>query len=303
MIRSALVTTVALAIAASMAGCGKSPNSVSSYSQLTHLSTVASPTPPVAQGYDPGTVSTGTTAITGTVTGTSAATTGALLLSLSSLVDDSGKVADVSISLNGGGMAAPVQQQLTSAQLAASNTLDFEHIPASALTVTLTAHDATGTTLGTQSTTINVGAGSQTKASLTLTASPSFGFTQAASGGTGTSTGTTGSTATGGDDEGVLGVEITSKEVERKFLLFKRLAVTVVVTNHNATQALNGEVVVQFHKTSGIFTKTDNVVQTLTQDVSGLAPGKTQEFTLESNTSADDAQATVHTVVATQSAN
>ena len=103
-------------------------------------------------------------------------------------------------------------------------------------------------------------------------------------------------------DNGALAVEITDKEVVRKFLLFKKLSVTVRVTNQNKSQNLNGQVTVDFHKITGLFTKQDSVVETLTAPVQDLAPGKSLEITLQSTKAADDAEATVNTVVASSSA-
>jgi hypothetical protein len=99
-----------------------------------------------------------------------------------------------------------------------------------------------------------------------------------------------------------LSLEIVDKQVQRKFLLLKRLVVTVRVTNDNPTETLRGEVKVQFHKLKGLLRKTDTVVETLTAPVESLAPGKSMEVTLTSTVSAEDAKATVHTVVASSSA-
>lgn len=300
------LATIFVLTATLLAGCGKSPaTATSSYSKLSKLASQPTPQPqPVAQGYDPN-----TTAATTTQTGT-------LMLGLSALNDTSGTVDTVDITLSGPGLDQPLEKKLTAQDMATSNTLDFDHIPASTLTASLHAMDKSGADLGTKTTTITVQPNAQTKVQLNLTAAP-FSFTQtdgtttsagsttAASGTTadsgttpGTSEAVAPSTANGGSSDGALGVEIVNKQVSHKFLILKRLSVTVRVTNHNTTETLNGQVVVDFHKMSGIFSKTDKIVQTLTQSVTALPPGQTVELTFASTKSADDAQATVHTVLA-----
>jgi len=159
-------------------------------------------------------------------------------------------------------------------------------------------------------------ANQETKLQLKLASSPAFGFDVVDPNAVATTTPTTidpstaletpisetPTSAVSEQDSGALAVEISNKEVVRKFLLFKKLSVTVKVTNQNKTQTLNGQVVVDFHKVSGLFTKTDNVVETLTAPVDSLAPGKSIEVTLQSTKAADDAEATVHTIVASASA-
>jgi hypothetical protein len=302
MLRST-TTIAALALALVLTGCGKS----SPTSSASKLSAIAStPTAPIAQGYVPG--ATGTT-------GTTAATaTGTFTLQLSSLKD--AKIAFVEVSLAGAGLATPVTKRLTATDLASSNTLAFEHIPVGALQATLAALDAGGNALGTKATSVNVAANQETKLQLKLAATPAFGFDvvdpNAITNATSPTTidpsavdpGSISETPTpvSEEDNGALAVEITDKSVVRKFLLFKKLSVTVRVTNQNQGQHLNGQVTVDFHKVTGIFTKEDTVVETLTAPVQDLAPGKSIDITLQSTKAADDAEATVNTVVASSSA-
>lgn len=301
MLRST-TTIAALALALALTGCGKS-SPTSSSSQLSALA--STPTAPIAQGYTPGT--------TGT-TGTSASTaTGTFTLQLSSLKD--AQIAFVEVSLAGTGLATPVTKRLTAADLASSNTLAFEHIPVGSLQATLAALDAGGNAIGTKATSVNVAANQETKLQLKLAASPTFGFDVVDPNAIANTSSSTIDPSTAlsdaisespstvsEEDNGALAVQITDKTVVRKFLLFKKLSVTVKVTNQNKGQSLNGQVTVDFHKVTGIFTKEDSVVETLTAPVQDLAPGKSVEITLQSTKAADDAEATVNTVVASSSA-
>jgi hypothetical protein len=305
MLRST-TTAFALALALALTGCGKSPTAASSSSRLSAVATTPTSVAPVAQGFDPNAAS----------TGTAAAATGTFTLSLSSLKAD--KVAFVEVSLSGTGLATPVTKRLSATDLASSNTLAFEHIPAGSLQASLTALDAGGNPLGSKATSVNVTANQETKLQLKLAAAPAFGFDVVDPNAVAPTTpaidpskvvGTNPVAETPAtpapvseEDAGALAVEITNKAVVRKFLLFKKLAVTVKVTNQNKTETLTGQVTVDFHKVTGIFSKEDAVVETLTAPVSSLAPGKSVEITLQSTKSAEDAEATVHTVVASSSA-
>jgi hypothetical protein len=307
MLRTTFATTVALALAtALLGGCGKTSPTVPSYDRLNKVASQTTTTQPIAQG------TTDTTAIAPAAK----AATGALLLSISSLKDASGTIDSVDVTLTGAGLAQPLNKRLTAADLQSSNTLDFEHIPSGVLTATLKALDKSGTSLGTKTANVTVAATGQSKTLFVLKASP-FDFTvtdptavtasPAPADSTGTetpvSTGTTGTTTTADtSSDSALGVEVVSKATVRKYLLFKRLSVTLRVTNHNTTGTLNGQVTLNFHHTSGIFSKTDAVVETLTAPVTSLAPGKSVEITLQSTKSAEDAEATVHTVLASSTA-
>ena len=66
-----------------------------------------------------------------------------------------------------------------------------------------------------------------------------------------------------------LSVEILEKATIRSYLIFKKLEVTVRITNESKTANLDGEVKVEFHKLKGILTKEDVIVETLT---AGLSP-------------------------------
>ncbi|MDB5097332.1 MAG: hypothetical protein JWM80_1753 [Cyanobacteria bacterium RYN_339] len=302
MLRST-TTAFALALALALTGCGKStPTAASSSSRLSAVA--STPIAPVAQGYDPNAVSTGTT------TGA----TGTFTLALSSLKAD--KLAFIEVSLSGSGLASPVTKRLSAADLASSNTLAFEHIPVGSLQASLTMLDAGGNALGAKATSVQVQANQETKLQLKLAASPTFGFDIVDPKAVATTTPIDPATNLGNtltespvsrtpvseEDNAALAVEITNKEVVRKFLLFKKLSVTVKVTNQNKSATLNGQVTVDFHKVTGIFTKSDSVVETLTAPVQGLAPGKSVEITLQSTKAAEDAEATVHTVLASSTA-
>jgi hypothetical protein len=299
--RSNFVLVLAAAIA--LTGCGKS-SPTSSSSRLAAVSTTPAVTAPVAQGYSPAQFAS-----------TQPVATGKFVLALSSLT--TGGVAAIDVTLTGAGMAQPLTKRLTATDLKNSNSLEYDNLPAGALTATLSAFGSNNAKVGEQSATIQVLANQTNKLSLKLTGSP-FSFTQVdpnaatsqpaddmpadvSDDGSASSGGTTGS-APDTDTEGTLGIEVVNKEVVRKFLLFKKLSVTVRVTNNNRTETLNGKVTVEFHKMAGLIFKEDEVVETLTAPVTGIAPGKSVEVTLQSTKSAEDAEATVDTVVSSSSA-
>lgn len=261
-----------------------------------------------------------TSTASGTATTPAASGTGSLVLQLSSLKGytvqaTKADVASLEIKMTGAGLASPLSKKMTAAELKSSNTVAFEGIPVGAYAVTMTAFDAKGNNIGQKGTNVEVTANAQTEVKLqlklnasTATGSVKFDFDivdgdEVAE----TPTATEETPATGGDedeaeapageDEGLLGIEIVNKQVNRKFLLFKKLEVTVKVTNNNKSEPLTGDVKIEYYKMSGLFTKEPKLVETLTQKVSNLPPGKSVEITLQSSKAADDAEATINTVV------
>lgn len=308
-------------------GCGQQPTTGVPYSQVAR---------PVA--YQPVASTSGfaTPAVAAPAqTGTVALNLSSLALDAQSLASGQGLTA-VAIQMSGPGLSAPLVKQLAATDLATSNTITFHDVPAAGLTITLVGLNAAGQTLGQKSTTVQVQPNQQTTVNLQLKladavaqgAPRAFTFdvvtgdvTAAASGlASGTPLGTTlpsttlpldtqttppataSASAATLSNSGALGIQILSEQIERKYLILKRLSVTVQVTNHNTATPLNGEVKVDFYHLSGLFTKTNNLVQTLTQEVQALPPGQSTTLTFVSTTTAESAEATVQTVVSSASA-
>jgi hypothetical protein len=292
--RSMIATVLTLA-ALIATGCGQSPTS--------------------GVPYKPTTVSRTSTASTAASVPAAAAQVGAVALQLSSLKSASA----LEVKLTGPGLAAPLTRRLTSDELSASNTVSFENLPVGAYTVSLAAFDAKNKSLGAKTTSVQVQADQPTKVGLQLSLNAgSLAFTtvdaeslneaesapeaEATPAPKATATPAPASSAEPDDENAALGIEVVSKETVRKYFLFKKLAVTVKVTNHNPTETLSGTVKIDFYATSGIINKTTKLAETMVQDVKNLAPGKSVELTIQSTKSAVDAEATVHTVVSSATA-
>lgn len=228
-------------------------------------------------------------------------------------------VAALEVKLTGPGLSAPLVRRMTAAELTTSNTVAFEGVPVGAFQITLTAFDKSNKGIGTKSTNVQVAADEETKVALQLKLDPtvktgnvSFSFDLVDGDEVEASPAPTPAPETDEDEETTpaptpsptgdgLAIEVTGKEVVRKLLVLKKLSVTVKVTNKSA-QTLSGAVKIEFYSTSGIFNKETKLVETQTQDVKNLAPGKSVELTLLSTKSASDAEATVHTVLSSSSA-
>lgn len=229
-------------------------------------------------------------------------------------------VAALEVKLTGPGLSAPLVRRMTAAELTTSNTVAFEGVPVGAFQITLTAFDKTNKGIGTKSTNVQVAADEETTVALQLKLDPtvktgnlSFSF-DLVDGDEVEAPAPTPAPETDEDEEEEtapaptpsptgdgLAIEVTGKEVVRKLLLLKKLSVTVKVTNESA-ETLSGAVKIEFYSTSGLFNKETKLVETQTQDVKNLAPGKSVELTLLSTKSASDAEATVHTVLSSASA-
>lgn len=296
-----LMMTAVLATAMALAGCGRN-TATSAYRAST--ATKAPVAAPQAQGTY------AVAPLADTPTGASqlnSAATGALKLQLSAL--QASGLLGIEVALSGGGLSTPVVQQLTAAQLSRSNTLAFERLPAGNLTLNFTAYGAGEAVVGTAQQAVTIKATGETALSLGMAlANGSFSVGAGVAPTTGATT-----DAVVGDDASVdtttpvaglnqLQVEITAKEVVRKLLILKKLAVTVQVTNPGSVP-LSGLVTVRFHKVKGIFTKTDAIVETLTEQVTNLPPGRSMELTIQSTVSAEDAEVEVHTTTGSTSAN
>lgn len=303
-----VMATVVLAASLAMVGCSKAPTSA--YRATSIPATAKATTPVAANGtYTVAPLPDAAGAGTG-ATKLAAAATGALNLKLGSLKATG--LLGVEIALSGGGLSSPVVQQLTAAQLGRSNTLAFEHLPAGNLTLNFTAYGPGEAVLGTAQQALTVKASGETELALgmalangTFSVGPGVGAAAPSDvasmpaqvdDATGTTSALPPTGAAGG-----LKVEIVNKEVVRKYLILKKLAVTVRVTNPGAAP-LSGLVTVRFHKVKGIFTKTDAVVETLTEAVANLPAGRSTELTLQSTVSAEDAEVEVHTTTASNSA-
>ncbi|HEY9723755.1 MAG TPA: hypothetical protein V6D47_17210 [Oscillatoriaceae cyanobacterium] len=324
MSRQSILALLALATLAT--GCGQQPTTGVPYTSLARPVAAAPLTAP-------------TNGSLATQPAATAAQTGTLALNLSSLAQDAQSLAagqglnSLEIQMTGPGLASPLVKQMAASDLSTSNTITFHDVPAAGLTITLTGLDAAGQPLGEKSTSVQVQPNQQTTVNLQLAlAAPAaqgapraFSFdvvngdvTAAVSGLASTTlplgtdpldTQTTPQTsasdssqAASMSSDGALGIQILSQQVERKYLILKRLTVQIQVTNHNAATPLNGEVKVDFYHLSGLFTKTNKLVQTLTQDVQALPPGQSTTLTFTSTTTAESAQATVQTVVSSASA-
>ncbi len=309
----------ALALALTLSACGSSPTTAAKpASTKAKSSAAAAASAPAATGAAAGKATT-------PAAPADPAATGTVMIMLSSLKADN--VAGVAVQLTGAGLEEPIGKTLTAEELKTSNTLAFENIPVGKLTAEVAAFDKDEESLGATTTDVTIKADTESKVAIQLSAPAdaaakvAFKFVDAEAfdaAPVSTTPSASPSTAPAGDDEEetttpVVGTPVTSGdkalEVEiidmqtiRKFLLFKKLEVTVRVTNENATETLNGEVKIDFHKLKGFFTKEDVIVETLTAPVSGLAPGKSVDITLTSTKAAEDAEATVSTVVSTSSA-
>jgi hypothetical protein len=320
--RSLITTASALAFLSLLAtGCGQQATSGVPYSQLAHTATKTSSVAPK------------TTGLVGN--NAAAAQTGRVVLQMSSLraayevMATRQDVASLEVRMSGPGLDAPLVKGISAADLQTSNTVTFDNVPATKLSVQLTAFDSNAKSIGQKTTQVMVQADQQTTVNLQLKLNPTvvqgqgslaFDFdivdgdvvnappSAAPSADPSTSPSDDASTtpsaspSAGTSDDGTLGIEIVDKEVERKYFLFKKLVVTVKVTNHNTTQSLNGEVKLDYYHTSGIIHKTTAVSETMTQEVQDLAPGKSVTLTFTSTKAAEDAEATVHTVLASATA-
>lgn len=312
--RSLLTTAAALALTSLLAtGCGQQATSGVPYSQLAGSSHATSSNSQRASGL------VGNNA--------AAAQTGRVVLQMSSLrkayevMATRQDVASLEVKMTGPGLDAPLVKGITAADLQTSNTVTFDNVPASTLTVQLTAFDSNAKSIGQKSTSVAVQADQETKVNLQLKLNPTvvagkgsvaFDFDildgdvvhadPSAEPSTTPSTSPSDEPSTAPSEtpsaDGTLGIEILDKQIARKYFLFKKLVVSVKVTNHNATESLNGEVKLDYYHTSGIIHKTTAVSETLTQEVKDLAPGQSVTLTFTSTKAAEDAEATVHTVLA-----
>lgn len=249
---------------------------------------------------------------------------GTVMIMLSSLKADG--VHGLAVELSGPGLAEPIGKTLTAEELKTSNTLAFENIPVGNLKAVVAAFDAEEEMIGETTTEVVVKAAADAKVAIQLsapavTAGPvkvDFKFVSPETFDAKPPTTTASPEPTEEDEEPpvpttpspspvasngkALTVEILEKATIRKYLIFKKLEVTIRVTNDSKTETLDGEVKCEFHKLKGILTKEDVIVETLTAPVSGLAPGESVDVTLTSTVSAEDAEATVNTIVASSSA-
>lgn len=305
----------ALVLALTLSACGSNPTTPAKATGLKAKSSAATSVAPPAAVAPAATDKAPAPAAPAAATGT-----GTVMIMLSSLKAEN--VAGVAVQLTGPGLEEPIGKTLTADELKTSNTLAFENIPVGKLKAEVAAFDKDEESLGATTTDVVIKADAEAKVAIQLSAPAdasaqvAFKFvapeafdaapvTTAPSAAPSTApapadeedakTPVVGKPVTGSDK--ALEVEIIDMQTIRKFLLFKKLEVTVRVTNENPTETLNGEVKIDFHKLKGFFTKEDVVVETLTAPVTGLAPGKSVDITLTSTKSAEDAEATVHTVV------
>jgi hypothetical protein len=310
--RSLIATAAILALSSMLVGCGASPTSGVPYKSTVKKTstTTAAQAPAAAAGIK----------------------TGALVLQLSSLKEATkaayellatkADVAAVEIKLSGAGLSAPLTQRMTAEALTTTNTVAFEDVPSGSFQVALTAFDKNNATIGAKSTAVQVQPDQETKVALQLKLNPTvktgsgslaFSFDIVDGDVVDAPADTTPTPAPSttpspdadeddADDTKTLGIEVVGKETVRKFLVLKKLSVTVKVTNHNATETLSGSVKVEFYDTKGLIKKETKLVETLTQSVKNLAPGKSVELTLVSTKAAEDAEATVDTVLSSATA-
>ncbi|MEB3196548.1 MAG: hypothetical protein VKP62_05025 [Candidatus Sericytochromatia bacterium] len=310
--KNTLVAMLLLA-AISLSACGTSPNSPMPTRTVRRSAPVAAaPQTVVAQGVP-----------------APLPATGKVSLQLNAV--DAPGVAGLLVELNGPGLAAPLGRKLSPGELKTSNTLVFDQMPVGQFQARVVAVDAQDKVVNEASGAVAVLANQEAKVALQLSAalpgsaqkalefkfvSPEAlerqGAPSKAAGATPNGSGPA-TTAPAGQAPGssvrsaaplskALSLEITDKQVIRKMLLLKRLQVTVRVKNENPTETLRGEVKIEFRKLKGLLNKTNTVVETQTAPVEGLAPGKTLELSVMSTVSAEDAEATVHTVLASSSA-
>lgn len=312
----------ALVLALALSACGSNPTTPAKTATTKRSTASTAATTPVA----PATGTTGTAKAPAAPANPAA--TGAVSIMLSSLKAEG--VAGVAVQLTGPGLEEPIGKTLTAEELKTSNTLAFENLPVGKLKAEVAAFDADEESLGATTTDVAVVADEEAKVAIQLSAPATAGqpvafkfvapeafdaapttTTPSAEPSEEPSTTTPDADEDDedeapADDESIgskaLEVEIVDMQTIRKFLLFKKLEVTVRVTNTNATKTLNGEVKVDFHKLKGFLTKEDVIVETLTAPVTGLGAGQSVDITLTSTKSAEDAEATVHTVVSSSSA-
>lgn len=311
-----IAATLVLALA--LSACGSNPT--------TPARTAATKAKPTASTTAPAATAPATGTATTPAAPANPAATGAVSIMLSSLKAEG--VAGVAVQLTGPGLEEPIGKTLTAEELATSNTLAFENIPVGKLKAEVAAFDADEESLGATTTDVAVVADEEAKVAIQLSAPAAAGQPvafkfvspeafDAAPATTTPSAEPSDEPATTPDadedeedapaaDDAIgskaLEVEIIDMQTIRKFLLFKKLEVTVRVTNTNPSKTLNGEVKIDFHKLKGFLTKEDVIVETLTAPVTGLAAGESVDITLTSTKSAEDAEATVHTVVSSSSA-
>lgn len=292
--RSMIAALSAFLMAATLAtGCGQAPSTA-----IPYRATKRTAQPAAARLAGPA------------ATPVAAQGVGTVVLKLSAL---QGAGADgLEVKLSGSRLPQPLVKRLSAEELTTSNTVAFEKVPAGQYSVSLGAFNAAGQSLGAKSTAVTVTPDGEIGVDLKLRLVPTaasgklkfeFDLLDGLLPDTATQPTPDVPAAEEGDAEGVLGIEVLDKAVVKKYLLLKRLAVTVKVTNHNATETLSGQVKVEFIGTTGIIRKETKVVETLTASVAGLAPGQSKEITLQSTKSATDAEATVHTVAGSASAN
>lgn len=311
--RKLILAVAVLAVATTATGCGANPAAKglpASTAKKAPAPVAKAPAAPVAPA------SQAPVAPASTEVGT-------VMIMLSSLKADG--VHGLAVELSGPGLEEPIGKTLTAEELRTSNTLAFENIPVGALKATVAAFDKDEEMVGETATDVDVKVGAEAKVAIQMSAPAvaagpakvDFKFVEAS---TFDAKPTTASPEPATDEEEppvattptpkptpttngkALTVEILEKATIRSYLIFKKLEVTVRVTNDSTTATLDGEVKVEFHKLKGILTKEDVIVETLTAPISGLAPGKSADVVLTSTVSAEDAEATVHTIVASSSA-
>lgn len=242
--------------------------------------------------------------------------TGTLVLKLSSLqsfqvLATREDVAELEVKLVGNNLAQPLVKRLSARELKTSNTIAFEGVPSGQFTVSLAAFDAQGANIGQKSTVVTVTPNDEVAVKLQLKLNPSvvngtgkvkFDFDIVDGDVIEAPAASAPAQPEEPDNEGVLAIEVTDKKVVRKLMLLKRLAVTVKITNKNTTESLSGQVKIDFVDSTGLIRKQMKVVETQTASVTNLAPGASKEVTLTSTKSAIDAEATVHTVLSSATA-
>ena len=307
--RSLIATATTLALASIMlAGCGQSPATSALPSRVSQSQ--MRPATPMTQAPAYGNPA--------PVLGNNAAAgVGAVVLQLSSL--GSGyqvqatreDVAEVEVKMTGAGLTQPLIKRMSKGELQTSTTVAFEGVPVGTYSIALAAFDTEGLNIGQKSTSVQVQADQETEVKLQLKLNPTL-----ASGNVKFDfdivdgdliTEPTPAPEEEADEpemdtEGMLDVEIVSMDTVRKLLLLKKLEVTLKITNTNTTEHLSGEVKVDFYKMKGLFNKEETLVETLTQEVDNLAPGKSVTVTLTSSKAASDAEATVHTIASSATA-
>lgn len=309
--RSLIATATALALASiMMTGCGQKPATSALPARLSP-SKVAPKAQAPAYGTQPGAL----------VGNNAAAATGAVVLQLSSLkaayqVQATRQdVAAVEIKMTGAGLSQPLVKRMSAAEMQTSTTVAFEGVPVGSYAIALAAFDAQNKSIGAKSTDVEVQANQETAVKLQLKLDPTvtsgsgslrFDF-DIVDGDTVVEPAPSPEPEEETeepemDTEGMLDVEVVSKDTVRKFLLFKKLEVTLKVTNRNKTETLSGEVKVEFFKMKGLINKEEALVETLTEAIEDLAPGKSVTITLTSTKSASDAEATVHTIASSATA-